>query len=83
VSESAESAKRGWGKFGAKPAQSETAVRAAAKRRSTRQRTEWKEDVKRPLRFYRSIQSRAPAEYAGAVIIAFFSLTEPEHPLGD
>jgi len=33
VSESAESAKRGWVWFGAKPAQSETPVRAAAKRR--------------------------------------------------
>jgi hypothetical protein len=33
VSESAGSAKRGWGQFGAKPAQSETPVRAAAKRR--------------------------------------------------
>jgi hypothetical protein len=33
VSEIAVSAKRGWGSFGAKPAQSETPVRAAAKRR--------------------------------------------------
>jgi hypothetical protein len=33
VSESAESAKRGWVWFGAKPAQSETPVRAAVKRR--------------------------------------------------
>ena len=33
MSESAVSAKRGWGSFGAKPAQSETTVRAAAKRR--------------------------------------------------
>ena len=33
MSESAVSAKRGWGSFGAKPAQSETPVRAAAKRR--------------------------------------------------
>jgi hypothetical protein len=33
VSESAVSAKRGWVSFGAKPAQSETPVRAAAKRR--------------------------------------------------
>jgi len=33
VSESAVSAKRGWGSFGAKAAQSETPVRAAAKRR--------------------------------------------------
>ena len=33
MSESAVSAKRGWGLFGAKPAQSETPVRAAAKRR--------------------------------------------------
>jgi hypothetical protein len=33
VSESAVSAKRGWGSFGAKPARSETPVRAAAKRR--------------------------------------------------
>jgi hypothetical protein len=36
VSESAVSAKRGWGSFGAKPAQSETPARAAAKRRPTR-----------------------------------------------
>jgi hypothetical protein len=57
VSESAESAKRGWAKFGAKPAQSETTVRAAAKRRSTRWSTEWKEDVKLPLRFYLSARS--------------------------
>jgi hypothetical protein len=33
VSESAVSAKRGWGQFGAKPAQSETPVGAAAERR--------------------------------------------------
>jgi hypothetical protein len=33
VSESAVSAKRGGGSFGAKPAQSETPVRAAAERR--------------------------------------------------
>jgi hypothetical protein len=33
VSESAVIAKRGWGSFGAKPAQSETPARAAAKRR--------------------------------------------------
>jgi hypothetical protein len=33
VSESAVSAKRGWGSFGAKPAQSEAPVRAAAMRR--------------------------------------------------
>ena len=33
MSESAVSAKRGWGSFGAKPAQSETPVRGAAKRR--------------------------------------------------
>jgi hypothetical protein len=33
VSESTVSAKRGWGLFGAKPARSETPVRAAAKRR--------------------------------------------------
>ena len=32
MSESVVSAKRGWGQFGAKPAQSETPVRAAAKR---------------------------------------------------
>ena len=50
MSESAESAKRGWASFGAKPAQSETTVRAAAKRRSTRQGTEWKEKVKLPFR---------------------------------
>jgi hypothetical protein len=41
VSESAVSAKHGWGSFGAKPAQSETPVRAAAKRRSTRKRAKW------------------------------------------
>ncbi len=40
--ESAVSAKRGWVQFGAKPAQSETPVRAAAKRRSTRKRAKWK-----------------------------------------
>jgi hypothetical protein len=34
VSESAVSAKRCWGQFGAKSAQSETPVRAAAKRRA-------------------------------------------------
>jgi hypothetical protein len=33
VRESAVSAKRAWGSFGAKPAQSETPVRAAAERR--------------------------------------------------
>ena len=33
MSESAVSAKQGWGSFGAKPARSETPVRAAAKRR--------------------------------------------------
>ena len=33
MSESAVSAKRGWGSFGAKPAQFETPVGAAAKRR--------------------------------------------------
>ncbi len=38
----------GWGQFGAKPAQSETPVRAAAKRRSTRKRAQWKEDAKLP-----------------------------------
>jgi hypothetical protein len=59
VSESAESAKRCRGSFGAKPAQSETTVRAAAKRRSTRQSAEWKEDVKLPLRFY--LSARAPS----------------------
>ena len=46
MSESAVSAKRGWVQFGAKPAQSETPVRAAAKRRSTRKRAQWKEDAK-------------------------------------
>jgi hypothetical protein len=49
VSESAVSAKRGWGSFGAKPAQSETPVRAAAKRRPTRKRAQWKEDAQPPL----------------------------------
>ena len=39
--ESAVSAKRGWGWFGAKPAQSETPVGAAATRRYTRKRTQW------------------------------------------
>ena len=34
MSESAVSAKRGWVSFGAKPAQSETPVRAAAERRT-------------------------------------------------
>jgi len=38
VRESAASAKRVWFMFGAKPAPSETPVRAAAKRRSTRKR---------------------------------------------
>jgi len=38
VSESVVSAKRGWGLFGAKPAQSETPVRAAAKRPPPRRR---------------------------------------------
>ena len=33
MSESAVSAKRGWGSFGVRPAQSETPARAAAKRR--------------------------------------------------
>ena len=46
MSESAASAKRFWFMFGAKPAQSETPVRAAAKRRSTRKRAQWKEDAK-------------------------------------
>ena len=44
--ESAASAKRVWFMFGAKPAQSETPVRAAAKRRPTRKRAQWKEDAK-------------------------------------
>jgi hypothetical protein len=44
VSESAASAKRFWFRFGAKPAQSETPVRAAAKRRPTRKRAQWKKD---------------------------------------
>jgi hypothetical protein len=48
VSESAASAKRSWFMFGAKPAQSETPVRAAAERRPTRKRAQWKEDAKRP-----------------------------------
>ena len=43
MSESAVSAKRSWGSFGAKPAQSETPVRAAAKRRPAgRGRSGWK-----------------------------------------
>jgi hypothetical protein len=42
VSESAESAKRGWASFGAKPAQSETPVRAAAERR-TPEEAKWEE----------------------------------------
>ncbi len=46
MSESAASAKRFCFMFGAKPAQSETRVRAAAKRRSTRKRAQWKEDAK-------------------------------------
>jgi hypothetical protein len=41
VRESAASAKRVWGSFGAKPAQSETPARAASKRRPTRKRTKW------------------------------------------
>ena len=40
MSESAASAKRSWFMFGAKPAQSETPVRAAAKRRPTRKRAQ-------------------------------------------
>jgi hypothetical protein len=46
VRESAASAKRVWFMFGAKPAPSETPVRAAAKRRSTRKRAQWQEDAK-------------------------------------
>jgi hypothetical protein len=38
MSESAASANRSWGQFGPKPAQSETPVRTAAKRRPTRKR---------------------------------------------
>ena len=45
MSESAVSAKRGWGSFGAKPARSETPVRAAAERRPTRKTAQWKEDA--------------------------------------
>ena len=48
MSESAVSAKRVWGSFGAKPAQSERPVRAAAKRRSTRKRPKWKKAAERP-----------------------------------
>ena len=48
MSESAASAKRFWFMFGAKPAQGETPVRAAAKRRSTRKRAQWKEDAQPP-----------------------------------
>jgi len=67
VSESAESAKRGWGQFGAKPAQSETTVRAAAERRSTRESTEWKEGVKLPrvLGLVVSISRRQIEEHVG------------------
>ncbi len=49
MSESAASAKRSWFMFGAKPAQCETPVRAAAKRRSTRKRAQWGEDAELPL----------------------------------
>jgi hypothetical protein len=48
VSESAASAKRVWLMFGAKPAQSETPVRAAAEPRPTWKRAQWKEDAKLP-----------------------------------
>ena len=48
MSESAVSAKQFCFMFGAKPAQSETPVRAAAKRRSTRKRPQWNEAAKLP-----------------------------------
>ena len=49
MSESAASAKRFWFMFGAKPAQSETPARAAAKRRPTRKRAQREEDAKPPM----------------------------------
>jgi hypothetical protein len=52
----------GLGLFGAKPAQSEATVRAAAKRRPTRGRTEWEEDMKLPECGDRSI----PALFSSA-----------------
>ena len=48
MSESAVSAKRGWGQFGAKPAQSETPDRAAAKRRPPGRGRSGKEEAKLP-----------------------------------
>jgi hypothetical protein len=45
VSESAASAKRFCFMFGAKPAQSETPVRAGGQAASTRKRAQWKEDA--------------------------------------
>jgi hypothetical protein len=48
VREGAVSAKQVWGSFGAKPAQSEATVRAAAKRRSTRGSPKWGEVEKLP-----------------------------------
>jgi hypothetical protein len=49
VSKSAASAKRFWFMFGAKPAQSETPVRARGQAASTRKRTQWREDAKLTL----------------------------------
>jgi hypothetical protein len=46
VSESAVRAKRGWVRFGAKPARSETPVRAAAERRPPRRGRSGKEEVR-------------------------------------
>jgi len=51
VSESAVNAKRGWGSFGVKPAQSETPVRAAAKRRP-RGRGRSERDAQLPIKFH-------------------------------
>jgi len=59
VSESAVSAKRGWGSFGAKPAQSETPVRAAAKRRPPAQRRSG-----RKSRSYLEVLARPKLKYS-------------------
>jgi hypothetical protein len=50
VRESAASAKRVWFMFGAKPAQSETPVRAAAKRRPPGRGRSGKKDAKLPTK---------------------------------
>ena len=50
MSESAVSAKRGWGWFGAKSAQSEAPVRAAAKRRPPGRGRSGKKDAKLPIK---------------------------------